>query len=157
MNLTERIEAAINRITEGRAPMRIPADQTDPDLVLAACRDRIAELEGIKPELPPRPPELGGRDPGGDLPRYGLRWNGPQQPLAVPMNDGYWTPWHIAERFRAGLVGLMKYVDDAVIEAQRHGRHTGQPLNEFIRELAVEGPGPDLTPTLPSTSTEEPR
>lgn len=45
--LTERIEAAINRITEGRAPMRIPADQTDPDLVLVDCRDRIAELEAF--------------------------------------------------------------------------------------------------------------
>lgn len=47
-------------------------------------------LRGLLPEMPPMPPE------GSGLPRYGLRWNGPQQPLAVPMDDGYWTPWHLA-------------------------------------------------------------
>ncbi len=52
-------------------------------------------LRGLTPELPPRPPE------GAGLPRYGLRWNGPAQPLSVPMDDGYWTPWHLAEALRA--------------------------------------------------------
>ncbi|QXH42213.1 hypothetical protein [Pseudomonas sessilinigenes] len=50
----------------------------------------ITRLKGLQPDLPPRPPE------GEGLPRYGLRWNGPQQPLATPMDDGYWTPWHLA-------------------------------------------------------------
>lgn len=45
MTLDERITAAISRITSGMGSMRIPADETDPDLVLAACRERIAELE----------------------------------------------------------------------------------------------------------------
>lgn len=36
--LRERIDAAIKRITSGSAPMRIPADQTDPDLVLADAK-----------------------------------------------------------------------------------------------------------------------
>lgn len=49
-------------------------------------------LRGLMPELPPLPPE------GQGLPRYGLRWNGPSQPLSVPMDDGYWTPWHLAAR-----------------------------------------------------------
>lgn len=47
-------------------------------------------LRGLTPEAPPRPPE------GEGLPRFGLRWNGPGQPLSVPMDDGYWTPWHLA-------------------------------------------------------------
>lgn len=47
-------------------------------------------LRGLMPEMPPRPPE------GSGLPRYGLRWNGPSQPITVPMDDGYWTPWHLA-------------------------------------------------------------
>ena len=51
-------------------------------------------LIGLRPEPPPRPPE------GEGLPRYGLRWNGPQQPLATPMDDGYWTPWHLANELR---------------------------------------------------------
>ncbi|MFM0163922.1 hypothetical protein PQR39_26345 [Paraburkholderia sediminicola] len=36
--LVERIDAAIERITSGNAVMRVPADETDPDLVLAECR-----------------------------------------------------------------------------------------------------------------------
>ncbi|MBC2658606.1 hypothetical protein H7A76_24475 [Pseudomonas sp. MSSRFD41] len=54
----------------------------------------IERLKGLRPEAPPRPPE------GKGLPRYGLRWNGPQQPLATPMDDGYWTPWHLANELR---------------------------------------------------------
>lgn len=66
-------------------------------------------LRGLTPTLPPRPPE------GEGLPRYGLRWNGPQQPLSVPMEDGYWTPWHLAAaldaenaalKHRCGMLGL---------------------------------------------------
>ncbi len=59
-----------------------------------ALRARVKELGGILPELPPFPPHEGKGEP---LPRYGLRWNGPTQPLAVPMVDGYWTPWHLAD------------------------------------------------------------
>lgn len=55
----------------------------------------IDRLQGLEPEWPPRPPE------GNGLPRFGVRWNGPQQPVAVPMPDGYWTPWHLTERIRA--------------------------------------------------------
>jgi hypothetical protein len=54
--------------------------------------DEVERLRGLKPELPPFPPS------GSGLPRYGLRWNGPSEPLAVPMDDGYWTPWHLAEQ-----------------------------------------------------------
>lgn len=50
----------------------------------------IKRLGGVRPDFPPRPPD------GEGLPRYGIRWNGPQNPLTVPMEDGYWTPWHLA-------------------------------------------------------------
>lgn len=62
----------------------------------------IAELRGLVPELPPRPPE------GDGMPRYGLRWNGPRQPVSVPMADGYWTPWHLAEAECERLTGRME-------------------------------------------------
>ncbi len=65
-----------------------PADTRD---MLLALRDALDRAQGIKPELPPMPPD------GTGAPRYGLRWNGPQEPLAVPMDDGYWTPWHLAQ------------------------------------------------------------
>lgn len=55
-------------------------------------REKVEKLSGIEPELPPRPPY------GNGTPRYGLRWNGPEQPVAVPMDDGYWTPYHLVEK-----------------------------------------------------------
>lgn len=39
----ERITAAMERITAGHSPMRIPADMTDPDIVLSDC---LARIEG---------------------------------------------------------------------------------------------------------------
>lgn len=48
------------------------------------------------PELPPRPPlNVVVADPS--LPRYGIRWNGPNVPISVPMLDGLWTPWFLAQ------------------------------------------------------------
>lgn len=43
-DILERIDAAIERITSGHAPMRVPAEETDPDLVLSDCREQISEL-----------------------------------------------------------------------------------------------------------------
>jgi len=54
------------------------------------ARAEVERLRGMTPELPPRPFD------GTGMPRYGFRWNGPTDPLAVPMSDGYWTPWHLA-------------------------------------------------------------
>jgi hypothetical protein len=31
------------------------------------------------------------------LNRYGIRWTAPQTPISVPMDDGYWTPYHSAQ------------------------------------------------------------
>lgn len=39
--LRERIDAAIKRITSGSAPMRVPAENTDPDLVLADAKTAL--------------------------------------------------------------------------------------------------------------------
>lgn len=83
-------------------------------------------LRGLTPELPPRPPE------GAGLPRYGLRWNGPAQPLSVPMDDGYWTPWHLAEALRAEIEEL-----DALCNRQ------SDLLSQAA--IALRGPEPALT------------
>lgn len=61
-----------------------------PKSICDALQQQVEALRGLVPDMPPRPPE------GDGLPRYGLRWNGPSQPLSVPMDDGYWTPWHLA-------------------------------------------------------------
>jgi hypothetical protein len=28
--------------------------------------------------------------------RYGIESAGPKDPIAIPMDNGYWTPWHLA-------------------------------------------------------------
>jgi pyridoxal biosynthesis lyase PdxS len=45
MPLIDRINAALNRIHQGHAAMRIPAEATDHDVVLADCKEHIAALE----------------------------------------------------------------------------------------------------------------
>lgn len=42
--LEDRIRSAMLRIGSGNAPMRIPADPTDPDIVLGECLERIGKL-----------------------------------------------------------------------------------------------------------------
>lgn len=67
---------------------------SDYEALQAECerlRQDVEALQGIQPEMPPMPPN------GKGLPRYGVRWNGPTQPLSVPKDDGYWTPWHLAQ------------------------------------------------------------
>lgn len=44
MEIEDRIKAAILRITSGQASMRVPAEETDPDLVLADCLTEIKRL-----------------------------------------------------------------------------------------------------------------
>lgn len=48
IDIEHRIAAAIERITSGHAPMRVPADETDPDLVLADC---LSEIRHLRAEL----------------------------------------------------------------------------------------------------------
>jgi hypothetical protein len=47
-DLRERISRAIERVTSGQAPMRIPAEISDVDLVLADCLPALAELESLR-------------------------------------------------------------------------------------------------------------
>lgn len=44
MEIEDRIKAAILRITSGQGSMRILAEETDPDLVLADCLTEITRL-----------------------------------------------------------------------------------------------------------------
>jgi DNA-directed RNA polymerase subunit RPC12/RpoP len=49
--LTARIDSAIKRITSGSGPMRIPADDTDPDIVLYDCKAALAALRSERDAL----------------------------------------------------------------------------------------------------------
>lgn len=69
----------------------------------------VTNLRGLKPEIPPMP----GEDWPRELPRYGLRWNGHNQPTSVPYKDGYWTPWYLANRLYEELERERKAVKTA--------------------------------------------
>lgn len=49
--LKERIEKALEDFTKGRASMHVPPLDTDVDMVLAECSDRLSELEARCAEL----------------------------------------------------------------------------------------------------------
>ncbi len=83
-------------------------------------------LRGIKPELPPYPGEEPHRE---KLPRYGLRWNGPTEPLATPMLDGYWTPYHMAAAIKA------KWQAEALENAIRELPYCGYDGQAWASEL----------------------
>lgn len=51
-----------------------------------------------------------------ELQRYGIEWTGPKTPICVAKDDGYWTPWHVAN---AELAALRAELESAHT-AQRH-------------------------------------
>ena len=70
----------------------VAADLLDAkDAEIEALRGQVAEIKGCVPAM------VEPLHAGEPLPRFGIRWNGPTEPLCVPMDDGYWTPWHYAE------------------------------------------------------------
>jgi len=117
-------------------------------LTVRDLKAEVARLRGVKPELPPRPPD------GSGLPRYGLRWNGdPTDPVSVPMNTGYWTPWHLAEaeleRFRNAVrekerleLEAVRELDEARAEVERlegffeEERNEHRATREYYRTVA---------------------
>lgn len=96
-------------ITPENETLRIATGQN-----FLALLAQLEQLRGLRPAVPPRPPE------GNGLPRYGLRWNGPQQPLATPMDDGYWTPWHLANELRKDAERY-QWLRSRDLETIRHG------------------------------------
>jgi hypothetical protein len=107
-----------------------------------ALKRQVEELEGLKPELPPYPPD------GEGLSRFGLRWNGPKEPLAVPMPGGYWTPWHLAEaeraqanEWRARLIDAQKDLAKAKAQATEADATADRTLWE-VRGAPMKGETP---------------
>lgn len=135
------------------------SEVADADLIVAlrnaapAIIDEVERLRGIVPELPPRPPE------GEGMPRYGIRWHGLDRPLAAKMDDGYWTPWHLAnaevERLRAALelvagnlaaaqqkradapMSAETHIDEAIQAVQFYAPADGQ-YSEAARKLRTD-------------------
>lgn len=61
--------------------------------------------------------------------RFGIRWNGPQEPIAVPMDDGHWTPWHLAnaevERLSTRIADVERQRDEFAAAVIRYGQAGG--------------------------------
>ena len=84
-----------------KGPLRMPDNHIEA-WNTRANESEIAELAKQRDELKAENEKLRGIKPSLEstqwpLPRYGIKWNGPKEPLAVPMDDGYWTPFHLAE------------------------------------------------------------
>jgi len=127
-DLRKDADKAMAAMDYGRDDSRWVPGETALDALIRErdeLRNENERLRGLAPELPPRAPE------GDGLPRYGLRWSGPDQPLAVPMVDGYWTPWHLAE-------GVRKELEERwgaeVGHANRH-HQTAQDLRGVLAEF----------------------
>lgn len=65
MDIEDRIKAAIERITSGQGSMRVPAEETDPDLVLADCLTEIKRLRAREDVCQCAVPEPACADCGG--------------------------------------------------------------------------------------------
>ena len=96
-----------SRIVELQARLEHAVSQRDNALA------QVEQLNGIKPELPPRPPQ------GDGLLRYGIKWNGDRQPISTPMDDGYWTPYHLALAQNAELVAQVGGLRQGLIDARK--------------------------------------
>lgn len=91
------------------------------------------------------------------LERYGIERRGPHLPIALPMPDGYWTPWHLAqaeiERLREECDRLHELLLD--IGHYAHDHSTGPAVPDplwAVREMAY-GATPDLPPNAPGKPT----
>lgn len=92
----------VGLVQEGQAALQASEDAREQERARAEqLRARVDGLQGLRPAFPPLPPG------GSGLPRYGLRWTGPGTPLSVPMDDGYWTPHHLAAGRVAELEGSL--------------------------------------------------
>ncbi len=99
-----------------------------------AALAQLEQLKGIKPELPPFPLQ------GTGLPRYGIRWNGQKEPLTVPFDDGYWTPYHLALTQNAELSAQVEVLRSASAKAVNFIKN-GVELG-FIRMPDADCPDP---------------
>ncbi|CRQ56875.1 hypothetical protein PAERUG_E15_London_28_01_14_04149 [Pseudomonas aeruginosa] len=137
IDIEQRITAAIERITSGNAPMRVPADETDPDLVLADC---LAEIRRLRAALSARQPVVV------DLPESlhdrveALREVAARQPVESEENvaaDTYWTLAEMIEPHvqREGINpdgALPASVHDSVAILLEHWLRTRQPVGEPV-------------------------
>jgi hypothetical protein len=92
--MVERIEAALKRIEDGHCIRRIPADPTDPDLVLAEV---LAFLQGgPAPFWTP-----GGKQapPAAEVPENFAEWLAREMPAGTVIGDPHWWANLIARRF----------------------------------------------------------
>jgi hypothetical protein len=57
------------------------------------------------------------------LKRYGIEWTGPKTPIAVPMKDGHWTPWHLAQERIAELEKEVQELTNQLIAMHKGELH----------------------------------
>jgi hypothetical protein len=94
------------------ATVKLLNDAKDIESILAKLRSSAPAPADEIATLPPRPsPEVATLNGYPRLQRYGIQWNGPASPISTPMQDGYWTPWHVADLLLAELRERVKELE----------------------------------------------
>jgi hypothetical protein len=68
-----------------------------------------------------------------DLKRYGIKWTGLNTLQHVPMEDGHWTPWHLAEETLADKNKKIAELEESVsiLQQQIEKALYDQPANKL--------------------------
>lgn len=72
------------------------------------------------------------------LPRYGIKWNGTNKPLATEMTDGYWTPWHMAARESDELAALVRRLAHSLRKASPDNELADKAL-DYLKRNGLTG------------------
>ena len=93
-------------------------------------RGQVAALKGRVPDLP----VVFRR--GDPLPRFGIRWSSPTEPICVPMDDGYWTVWHYADAALAEIVRERNDYRSSFAKSRDDELSVAQEIDELRAKLA---------------------
>lgn len=108
-DIEERIKLAIIRITSGKCHMRVPAEDTDPDLVLDECLREICRLKN-----PWQPIETAPKD-GSTI----LLWDGVE-------TTGYWKEYSFSPgSWQLAMTG--SYAQDGDLDNPTHWAPLPEP------------------------------
>lgn len=110
-----RLQRAAELLEHPQASAPVPA--------VAEPSDGLVEA---LPTLPPRPPVRERHSSPSPLTRWGIQWNGPEQAIALPIDDGYWTPWHVADEL---LRQALAIAPAPPAEGTNHGGGSECPLD----------------------------
>ena len=116
---------------------QIEKEFADLEARLATAEAEVVRLRGQVAALKGRVPDLPVVFRRGDpLPRFGIRWSSPTEPICVPMDDGYWTVWHYADAALAEIVRERNDYRSSFAKSRDDELSVAQEIDELRAKLA---------------------